>query len=140
MSNKYNRHFYWSVTLWHDSCPGKKTKTHCVNPYGVIPTSISTSFNVVVVSWLLICCSFISWELTCQIDVSLKQVLVRDTWGITLLTLDCLCCFASGDFVFGLMGSINLDSVLTISVLTTKSYTCLVSCVTLNLFGLFYAN
>lgn len=54
-------------------------------------TSISTSFKVVVVSWILIGCSFISWELTSQIDVSLNWVLVRDTWGITLLTLDCLC-------------------------------------------------
>lgn len=31
--------------------------------------------------------------------------------------------------MFGLMGSINLDSVLTISVLTTKSYNTLFCCV-----------
>lgn len=72
---------------------------------------------VAVVSWILIECSFISWELTSQIDVSLNWVLVRDTWGITLLTLVCLCCEASGGFVLALMGSINSASPLIIIVL-----------------------
>lgn len=32
--------------------------------YGANPTSITSSFKLVVVSWILICRSFISWELT----------------------------------------------------------------------------
>lgn len=79
--------------------------------YDEISPRISTSFMVVVFSWILIVCSFISWELTSQIDVSLNWVPVRDTWGITLLTLACLCCSASGDVLFALMGSINSASL-----------------------------
>lgn len=78
--------------------------------YDEIFPRISTSFMVVVFSWILIVCSFISWELTFQIDVSLNWVPYRDTWGITLLTLACLCCSASGDVLFALMGSINSAS------------------------------
>ena len=40
--------------------------------YGGNSTSITTSFKLVVVSWILICRSFISWELTSLIDVSLN--------------------------------------------------------------------
>lgn len=47
--------------------------------YDEISLRISTSFMVVVFSWILIGCSFISWELTSQIDVSLNWVPVRDT-------------------------------------------------------------
>lgn len=86
-------------------------------PHDEISPRISTSFMVVVFSWILIVRSFISWELTSQIDVSLNWVLVRDTWGITLLTLACLCCSASGDVLFALMGSINSASLSIIIVL-----------------------
>lgn len=86
-------------------------------PHDEISPRISTSFMVVVFSWILIVCSFISWELTSQIDVSLNWVLVRDTWGITLLTLACLWCSASGDVLFALMGSINSASLSIIIVL-----------------------
>lgn len=83
---------------------------------------------VVVVSWISIVYSFISWELTSQIDVSLNWVLVRDTWGITLLTLVCLCCWASGDSVFALMGSIHSASLIIIIVLTSTRGTVLSFC------------